>query len=465
MISRRDALRGALAVAATAFSARARAPKRVIVAGAGIGGLSCAWELVRRGHDVVILEASDRTGGHVLTVREGLPDELYVDAGAEHFTRPGYERYWSYVHEFGLPFLYYPRRENLIRWLGGRPYSPEMLADRRVLSELRFNTREIAFLVNHPYPELPSLYFSPYVDDFSDEYRPFDAGLDRLDEITEKELFQREGASPTALMLFGGAHSALQAVWHAAILKSRGVPLFPPQLFRLRGGNQRLTDAFTQRLSTRLRMKCPVTRIEHGETGVRVQCKTEAGVQRFQADFLVCAMSAWMLRQIPVEPAWPAEKAYAIGNVPYYSDTRVIFQSRSRFWIRDNVSPNMEFGDRNLFQMWSTGGDVPTTRGLLVGTAGGPGTTDAALRVFRMRYPGKSEDIEHAEVVTWPTNRWASACERTEYPPGQLRKFWPSLIEPHGRVHFVGAYADNLNWGMEAATRSAYRTAQLIDAA
>ena len=65
----------------------------------------------------------------------------------------------------------------------------------------------------------------------------------------------------------------------------------------------------------------------------------------------------------------------------------------------------------------------------------------------------------------WAANPWASACERTEYEPGQLRKFWPTLIEPEGRVHFVGAYADNLNWGMEAATRSANRVAEAIHTA
>src|SRR5437762_14290506 len=31
---------------------------------------------------------------------EGLADGLYVDAGAEHFTQPGYDRYWQYVKEF-----------------------------------------------------------------------------------------------------------------------------------------------------------------------------------------------------------------------------------------------------------------------------------------------------------------------------------------------------------------------------
>jgi monoamine oxidase len=80
-------------------------PKRVVVAGGGIGGLSCAYELVRRGHDVTVLEAAGRTGGHVRTIRDPLADGFYVDGGAEHFTRPGYEIFWGYVEEFGLTAL------------------------------------------------------------------------------------------------------------------------------------------------------------------------------------------------------------------------------------------------------------------------------------------------------------------------------------------------------------------------
>ena len=38
-------------------------------------------------------------------------------------------------------------------------------------------------------------------------------------------------------------------------------------------------------------------------------------------------------------------------------------------------------------------------------------------------------------------------------------------MTPVGRIHFAGSYADNLNWGMEAATRSANRVANEIDQA
>jgi monoamine oxidase len=461
-ITRRDALK----LAATALVPQVRPrTKRVIVAGAGIGGLSCSWELVRRGHDVTVVEASARTGGHVFTFREGLDDGLYADGGAEHFTEPGYERYRQYVREFDLPYTYYPRRENLVRWINGERYTTEMLADRQVLAKLGLNDREVTYLTTHPWPELASLYFAPYVDSFKEEYRPFDAGLNALDQISSSELFRKDGASAAALNFIGGSGSALQAVWHAAILKIRGVPLFPPKVYRLLGGNQKLTDAFAERLGTRIRLRSPVSGIEHGDAGVRITCGTGADTTKLEGDYLVCAMSARMLRLLPIAPALPVAKADAIANVPYYHDTRVIFQTRTKFWERDGLSPNMEFGESPLYHVWNASQEVKTTRGLLAGTASGAGTADGALATFRKFYPGRSEDIEKANVVVWALDPWASACERTSYRPGQLAKFWPVLIEPHGRIHFAGAYADNLNWGMEAATRSANRVAEAIDKA
>ena len=87
-----------------------------------------------------------------------------------------------------------------------------------------------------------------------------------------------------------------------------------------------------------------------------------------------------------------------------------------------------------------------------------------ALAAFRKVYPGK-DTIELAIGRDWTKQEYASTCERLAFPIGELKKFWPVIINPEGRIHFSGAYADNLNWGTEAATRSGNRVAKEIDQA
>ena len=238
-ITRRHALKIAGAtIASTALSAPqpptssaappARRTKRVLIAGGGIGGLCCGYELMKLGHDVTVLEASGRTGGHVFTVRDPLADGLYADAGAEHFTKPGYEIYRKYVEEFGLPAVKYPRRKDVIRFIHGKMYTEEMLADREVLKKFGFNRTEVDYLSQNPWWDLPSLYYGPYLDVFEDEYQPFGVGHDDLEQVSALELLQRDGASGAAQSFIGKASiSALYALWYAAIKKIRGVPVYP----------------------------------------------------------------------------------------------------------------------------------------------------------------------------------------------------------------------------------------------
>src|SRR6516165_9548914 len=306
--------------AAAAGEAKSSRPKKVVVAGGGIGGLCCAFELMERGHDVTVLEASGRTGGHVRTIHDPLPDGLYADVGAEHFTRPGYEQYWKYVEKFKLPFLAYPRRVDMLRRIDGAWYTEAQLQEPKVLQSFGFNAREVDFIVRRGWTELPLLYFGPYLDAIGDEYQPFAPGLDRLDEITAGELLAKDGASDAAIRFNGlrrgdgtpaarnGEVSALFRVWQTAIVKRRGLPVFKREVYRLKGGNQLLTDTFAAKLGARLRLGCPVTAIEHGDSGVKVHYRGFGEPRTIEADFLVSAIALAILRKIPVTPAWPERK-------------------------------------------------------------------------------------------------------------------------------------------------------------
>ena len=140
-------------------------------------------------------------------------------------------------------------------------------------------------------------------------------------------------------------------------------------------------------------------------------------------DYLVCAMSAVMLRQIPVTPAWPEAKRWAIENMPYYSATRPVLQSRTKFWREEKVGMNLQFGNPALEHVWSMADEVKTNRGLIVGTAQPGVRPQAALDAFRSMYPGKLDTIESASIIDWSKDPWSSVCETTTYRPGQLHRF------------------------------------------
>jgi monoamine oxidase len=465
-MERRDLLRiGGAALAGLPRLSGAANPKTVIVMGAGIAGLCCAYELKRRGHDVTVLEASGRAGGHVRTLHDPFADGLYADIGAEHFYYPGYTEYWRYLKEFSLTAIPYPRRDNLARYLNSRRYSENDLHSRAVLGELGFSQREIGFLAEHPWAELPLLYFGRYVDRVRDESNPFEPGLRDLDALSVTDLLKREGASSAAIQFFGGSGNGLQSVWAAAIKKLRGTDLESKKLFRLHGGNQRMTDAFAARLGPCVRLGCPVSRIEHADSGVTVHFREFEQDRKLDAEYLVCCVSAVVLRQIPVSPAWPEAKSFVLREMPYYTRTRIVFQSRTRFWKTDGVSPNWTPPDPRLNELWSMADEVETPRGILLGGAQPATTAAAALAAFGKLYPGKSADIEQAIVHDWSKDPWAGMCERTAYRPGQLARFWPEASRPCGRVHFAGAYAAQMSWGQEAALESANRAARAIDAA
>ena len=157
-MERRDLLKlGGAAFAGLSRAAGATGKKTVVVMGAGIAGLACAYELKRRGHDVTVLEASGRPGGHVRTFHDPFADGLYADIGAEHFSEPGYTEYWRYLKEFSLTAIPYPRRDNMTRFLNADRYSEDDLHSRGVLAKLGFNHREIGFLAERPWADLPLL--------------------------------------------------------------------------------------------------------------------------------------------------------------------------------------------------------------------------------------------------------------------------------------------------------------------
>ncbi len=451
--------------------------KKVIVAGGGITGLCCGYELMRAGHDVTILEASGRYGGHVFTGRDGLSDGLYADFGADHITKPGYEKFFDYCKEFNLETIPYPNAEGSeavydkykLKQINGKFYTPEMLADPAVLKGFGFNEKEVAFLSKNHWYALSSFYLDKYTTNFKDPYQPFGVGYDDFDTISENDLYKKEGASETALEFLGGKNvSALYAVWRLYLMKERGIPLSEGDTFHVKDGNEQLPIAFAKKLGERLKLNHAVTAIQQDANGVKVTYKPfgKDGTEEMIADYLVNCTTMPVFKNIAISPVLSPEKQYVVDNLAYSSHPFFVFECSTKFWLDDGLkSINMEFEHPDISSIWIETNDVVTSRIIL--KAYGPSGISAqrVLAAFREVYPGKHDTIEQALTKDWSKDRYAPVCEMEPFPVGEMHKFWPQILLPEGRIYFAGTYADNMSRGMESCIRSAQRVASEIDRA
>lgn len=449
--------------------------KKVIVAGAGITGLCCGYELMKAGHDVVVLEASGRYGGHVFTGRDGLSDGLYADYGADHITRPGYEKFFGYCTEFNLDVIPYPHAEgseaapgsHSLRMINGKFYSQEMLSDPAVLSSFGFNQKEISFLSKNKGYALKSLYLDKYLDKFSDPFKPFDAGLDEFDSISLRDLYKKEGASDAALRMLGGrGTSALYGVWRLFVMKARGIPLSEGDTFHLKDGNEKLPEAFAKRLGERLKLNHPITSIRQTANDVSVSYNPYGKDEEMElkADYLVNCITLPVFKNIPVTPALSPEKQYVVDNLSYSSHPFFVFEAATKFWLDDGFkSINMQFEHPDISSIWMETNNVDSQRVILKAYGPSGVSPRRVLAAFREVYPGKHDTIVQALTKDWSKDTFAPVCEMQPFPPGTMKKFWPQIMQPEGRIYFAGTYADNLSRGMESCIRSAQRVSKEID--
>jgi monoamine oxidase len=421
-----------------------------------------------------VLEASGRYGGHVFTGHDGLSDGLWADYGADHLTKPGYEQYFRYVEAFGLEAVPYPHAEGSplpanngqLTQIGGKFYTDAMLADPGSLKALGFNAKEVAFLSQHPWYELPALYLGEYLARFHDASQPFGNGFDDLDAIGLETLYARQGASKRSRDYLGGRDvSALYGVWRFAVMKERGIPLSEGETYHLKGGNEEMPKAFAARLGARVRLNHPIQSIQHDASGVEV---TYTGfgfdeLQTMRADYLVNCISLPVFRRIAVTPALSASKQYVVDNVTYSSHPFFVFEAETKFWLDDGFTNlAMSFEHPDISSIWVVP-EVPASTRIVLKAFGPSGLSpQRVLAAFREVYPGKRDTIVQALTYDWSKNPFAPTCEMEPFAPGTLHRFWPEIMKPDGRLYFAGTYADPLSRGMESCVRSAARVAKDI---
>lgn len=307
----------------------------VLIVGAGAAGLTAARDLTRAGLRVTLLEARNRVGGRMNSIREpGLP--VAVELGAEfiHGLPPDTLRI---VGEAGLSTREMPDRRWCASAEGRLDPAGESEDVQAIMDDLsRYRGPDLPFsdfLRKHTAPEDAKIRATEYVEGFN----AADAARISVRSLADEER-ESEKVDGDRLLCLNEGYSAL-----AAFLRAE------------------LPD---------VRLSSPVRRIEWTPGEVRAHTPRES----FAASRLLVTIpvGVWQDGSVTFHPPL-APKAVAAAQLASGAVIRITFRFRSPFWGR--VRPELRemsmlhTGDRDFPTWWTT---QPAETPLLTAWAGGP---------------------------------------------------------------------------------------------
>ncbi len=439
--------------------------KRVLILGAGLAGLAAGWKLKNAGHDVIILEAQLHPGGRVHTIREGLSDDLYAEAGAGRIPNT-HSITLEWVKYFGLELEpFFPKdlaevallKDKRAKMPVGKPVDMS-----QVPLDLTPEERKIG-LTNfdeHYYGEAMRKVGDGIREDWPPE-------IARLADISMSDFLRQRGASADAIhyMLFGFENdAALDFIRDANSHHTES-------LAKIKGGNDQLPRAFAAKLSDAIRYGCAVEYIERGENRVRVAYRQAGMLDHVEAEAAICTIPFGVLRHIAITPEWPADKRKVIDSLYYGPVVRTTFQVSRRYWQDEGLN-GFGSSDKN-FEVWHPTYGKPGRRGLLQAYvyedyARRLSQMSEAQRIERMIvdmdevHPGLRPHLETVITKSWDNDPWQRGAY-VVYQVGQQR-WYPQICRREGRVWFAGEHASPWPGWMQGAISSGIKAAREITA-
>ena len=452
----------------------AQVARKIVIIGAGLAGLSAAYELSSAGHDVTLLEARTRPGGRVFTVRGQFADGLYAEAGA---TNVFDVHQWTikYAKLLGVPLdPVTPTTGAPVFHINGKrivikPNTPvdwpvQLGADEHGLTRAQLWTKYVAPVVSE--------IADPEASDWPT------SSVAKYDRLTFAEFLRARGASPGAISILRlGLSDQLgegaDAVSALDLLREAAPRAVEKQLYVIRGGSDTLPRALAARLADKIRYGCAALRIEQNERGVRVVFTQSGTEQTIAADYVICATPFSVLRNVEFWPPVTREKQQAIARLGNTSVVRVFLQTRKRFWLDEGLSgaattdlPLMTAYDKNFYQ--------PGTRGVLEAYVAGERARklaamnaddrfNFAVSQMQMIHPSIREHLEGGTSVCWDSEPWSRGAYAW-FRPGEMTTMMPHIATPEGRIHFAGDHTSPAPGWMNGALQSGNRVAREVAA-
>lgn len=450
----------------------------VAVVGAGIAGLSCAYELGRNGINAKVFEASSRVGGRCYSLSGYFPGQV-VERGAE-FINASHHTMLGYARMFGLQLEDASIAPGATYFhFDGRTRGEADLVEeyRSLAAAMRADLATVAHPTADRHSEADALYDFMSLDDYlglqgtgsglrkviaSAYAAEYGAGLDEL----------------SALSFLRFVHGDKRGTFSPAAAPGEGH-------FRVADGNDRIPTAIAQRLTTPVQHGHRLVAMRKLANG-RVRLSFDVGGGRaVQGDYdaVVLAMPFSVLRDVHLDDnlGFPAWKRFAINGSRMGDNSKLLVGFNAPYWYLQHGASGSGFSDRARLQAtWEANpGRSKTTQAVLASHVGGalartldPRTVQSDAQAFlsdlESALPGAFDAVRRKEdgsVLAFATNWSTNPYSKGSHPslrPGYFTTMAHNEAKAVGNVLFAGDHTSSFyEWQgtMEGAALSGLRAA------
>ncbi|MDQ3140510.1 MAG: FAD-dependent oxidoreductase [Pseudomonadota bacterium] len=459
------------------------AGRSVVILGAGIAGLVAAYELGRAGYKVTVLEARDRVGGRVWTIRGGetirqmgrpdqraeFDDGLYFNAGAariptHHHAILDYARKLNVPMEVmvnvnrstGMDFgTAVPARQAVNDTRGRFAELLSKAIDKGALDQELTGIDKQAlrgYLGWWGDLQRGGVYKGSERSGFSTLPGGYGEAGTRLDPLTLKQLADRQYF-----------HSGL--VFEEIF--DQQAPMMQPV-----GGMDRIAEALFAHVRPHVRLSTPVKGVRPTLSGVRVLLADGGAVD---ADYCLCTLPANYVAKLDTMFT-PAKKA-ALKAAHYEIAAKVAFET-PRFWEREGIYGGLAWTEQPSEVVWYPSGGWNSDKGVLVGAYAVGWLNDSASvpkfcamsfderiavsrGVIERLHPGQSKLLTKPLTVAWDQTQWSGGVG-VGWRPEQRNTDYAELCKAEDRIFFAGEHLSYLPFWQEGAVLSSHAAIGLL---
>ncbi len=447
--------------------------KKVLVLGAGIAGLAAAYELLKAGHTPIILEAQNRLGGRIFTMRAPFAEGLHAEAGAMRIPAT-HDLTRHYIEHFGLELLPFTMgNPNSYIHISGKKLRVQEYRDSSDNLEELLTPEERATTVQAMWSEAIKEFIEMVA---ARGEQAWDEIVAKWDHHSTREFLEEKKWSEGAMELFGLMENQEANMNFSFVeLLREDVGEFYTNLSQIKGGTDRLPYAFYPTLAPHIRLGAEVVALDQTESSVTAHYHTLAGHFSETAEYMICTLPFAVLRHIEIIKPFTRAKQKAIRQLHYDASTKIFIQCRRRFWEEDeNIFGGGTVTDLAIRNLYYPEHGRETGRGVLLASytwaddaerwASLPprDRLEQALENIAHIHPQIVQEYEGGASWSWHDDPHAGGAFAM-FEPGQQSRLYADIIRPEGRIHFAGEHASLAHAWIQGSIESGLRAASEIN--